>query len=107
MDVSCTSVKQQRQAFEAAKDHAAFALYIFAGEAQVGEAMQQGGEGDFAFEAGEGRAQAEVNAEAEREVAVLWPVEAQALRFGELRRVVVGGSRTHNDLLAIADVFVT
>lgn len=56
--------------FQAAKDHAAFPFYFFVCEAQVGEAAQQGVEGDFAFEAGEGRAQAEVNAEAEGEMAV-------------------------------------
>ena len=63
------------------------------GEAQVGEAAEQGAEGDAAFEAGQRRAEAEVDAVAEAEVAARRAGRGRAGRARRRRRVAVGGRR--------------
>ena len=52
-------------------------------EADVGEALQQRREGDVALETSEWRAEAEVDAVAEREVAVVAPLDVERLRVPE------------------------
>src|ERR1700694_77865 len=71
------------QGFEAAQDEGAAPLRLFA-EGEAREAAQQRGEGDLRFGTSERRAQAEVDAEAERDVAVLFARDVERLRVGEL-----------------------
>src|SRR3954451_23220410 len=60
------------------------------GQLHVGEPAEHGREGDLAFQAGQRRAQAEVGAAAECEVAVRGAADVEAVGVGELLGVAVG-----------------
>ena len=61
---------------------------------------QQGQEGDLPFDARQGRPQAVVDAVAEGDVAVVGAEDVEAVGFGELLRVPVGGSLHGPDALS-------
>ena len=67
------------------------------GQAVVGEAGEEAGEGDLAFEAGEAHAGALVDAGAEGEVAVGAAGDVEAVRVGEAAGVAVGGADADGD----------
>ncbi len=73
------------------------------GQLQVGEAVEQAAEGEAAFEAGQRRAQAEVDAVAEAQVAGVVPGQVQPVGLVEARLVAVGGGQVDDDLGAGRD----
>src|SRR5579875_1872143 len=84
-----------------ARDDRGVVFQRLIGYAQVGEALCQGQERLLRFEAGQRRAQADVNALAESDVRV-WPAgDIEPVWIGELRRVVIGSAEDEQDAIAL------
>src|SRR5690606_6381299 len=71
------------------------------GEPQAGPALRQLAEDDLPLQARERVAEAEVGAEAEREVAVRLARDVEAVRVGELLGIAVGGAEREDHRLAL------
>src|SRR6185436_7164487 len=72
-------------------------------EAQVGQAAEQGGEGDLALQAGERGAEAVVRAVTEREMALGTAPEVERLRALEVRRIAVRRAEDADQHVALLD----
>ena len=79
-------------------------LAAVTGQAQVGEAPEQGREGDPRLQPSERCAEAEVDAVAEGQVRTRRPPEVEGVRIGVDLGVAVGGGEADDDLLAVRDV---
>ena len=78
------------QMFEAAKGNTGCMFRFLARHLWLVEAPQQGAEGDFSFESGQGRAQAEMGSVAKGEMPVFWAAEVELIWIVELRGVTIG-----------------
>lgn len=67
------------------------------------DAADELADGDLALDAGEGGAEAEVNAHAEGEVAVVGAGDVEAVGVGKLRGVAVGGTEEEDGLGVLGD----
>src|ERR1700680_3868297 len=73
-------------------------------ETQPGEALEQDRQGDLHFEAGERRADAEMDARPEGDVGQERPRRVEATGVGVARRVAVGRAEEKADLLALVEL---
>src|SRR5882757_11053367 len=91
------------QTLHAAQDQGIVPLRLSPAKPDLRQALSEPGDGDFGLEPGERRAQAEMNAMAERDVRVLRPADVEALGIVEGLGVAVGRVHEGEDPLALAD----
>src|SRR5262245_12071287 len=91
----------ERQGFQAAEGRERQPLNRRRREAQAREAVQDGVDGDLAFQAGERRAQAEVRSVAEGDMPIIRARDVEAVGIEELRRVAIRGGQADRDALPL------
>src|SRR5205814_6820735 len=89
------------QGYDAAEDDVVLVGRRVVAKLDVAEPPGQRPEGDLTLGSGQRGAEAVVDAEAERQVAVVGPPDVEALRIGELGGIAVGGREEQDRLLVL------
>src|SRR3989304_1696618 len=92
-----------RQRAQPTVDDVLFVLWRLGEQVQAAEPPDERREGDLALDAGERRAEAEVDAEAEGEMAAVASGDVEPIGFGEGVRVAVRGADEDHRLPALLD----
>src|SRR5689334_11191772 len=95
-------MEAHRQLAEHAKQRTAV-FQILAGQLDLMHSADEGADRDLRFHAREVGAEAEVDAAAEGEVAIVGACDVEAVGIGKARRIAVGGVQHRPDLAVLCD----